>query len=512
MFRKILIANRGEIAVRIIRACRDLGVSPVAVFSSADANALHVRMSDEAYCIGPAPSNQSYLSLDAIIAVAQQASAEAIHPGYGFLAENAEFARAVGAAGLAFIGPSPDAMEVMGSKTSARRAAIAAGVPVVPGTTDSLQSYADARVTAAELGYPVMLKAAAGGGGKGMRQVAEESELLSAFETAQSEAVAAFGDPEIYLEKVVERPRHIEIQIFADAEGNCVHLGERECSIQRRHQKVIEECPSPINDPDLRARMGAAAIKIAQAVNYVGAGTVEFLFSDTTREFYFLEMNTRLQVEHPVTELVTGFDLVREQITVAAGARLSFSQEDVSWRGHAIECRVYAEDPENNFFPAPGRITFLRVPAGPGIRDDSGVVEGDEVSIYYDPMISKLAAWGRTRAEAIERLRRALDEYAVGGIKTTLPFFREIVRDEEFIAGRLDTSFISRFNERRATGGAQASSMQQDIAIIAAALAYARARRKASPNQQPVEQSKWKMTGREAGLKSGVKRKSPERR
>ena len=409
---------------------------------------------------------------------------------------------------MTFIGPTPDAMEVMGSKTSARRAAVAAGVPVVPGTTESLQSYEDARATAAQFGYPVMLKAAAGGGGKGMRQVAQESELLSAFETAQSEAASAFGDRAIYLEKLVERPRHIEIQIFADSHGNFVHLGERECSIQRRHQKVIEECPSPINDSSLRERMGAAAIKIAQAVNYVGAGTVEFLFSDATREFYFLEMNTRLQVEHPVTELVTGFDLVREQINVAAGARLSFSQDDVSWRGHAIECRVYAEDPDNNFFPSPGKITFLRAPAGPGIRDDSGVTEGDEVSIYYDPMISKLAAWGRTRAEAIDRLRRALDEYAVGGIKTTLPFFREIVRDEEFIAGRLDTGFISRFNERRErakerphpAGGAQASSLQQDIAIIAAALAYARAQRRPSPNHQPVEQSKWKVAGRMAGL------------
>src|SRR5437660_222435 len=301
MFRKILIANRGEIAIRIIRACRDLGVAPVAVFSEADAKALHVRMSDEAYCIGPAPSNQSYLNLDAIMAAARRAGAEAIHPGYGFLAENADFARATSSAGLTFIGPSPNAMEIMGSKTSARRAAVEAGVPVVPGTTESLESYEAARSTAAEFGYPVMLKAAAGGGGKGMRQVAQESELLSAFETAQSEALSAFGNPEIYLEKLVERPRHIEIQIFADSYGNCVHLGERECSIQRRHQKVIEECPSPINDSSLRERMGEAAIRIARAVSYIGAGTVEFLVSDVTRDFYFLEMNTRLQVEHPVT-------------------------------------------------------------------------------------------------------------------------------------------------------------------------------------------------------------------
>jgi acetyl-CoA carboxylase biotin carboxylase subunit len=520
MFRKLLIANRGEIAVRVIRACRDLKVSPVTVFSEPDAQALHVRMSDEAYCIGPAPSNQSYLNVEAIIAAAKRSGAEAIHPGYGFLAENAEFARAVSAAGLTFIGPPPDAMEVMGSKTSARRAALAAGVPVVPGTTQSLKSYEDACVTADQFGYPVMLKAAAGGGGKGMRQVAAESELLSAFETAQSEAASAFGDGAIYLEKLVERPRHIEIQIFADSHGNFVHLGERECSIQRRHQKVIEECPSPIDDSSLRERMGAAAIKIARAVNYIGAGTVEFLFSDATREFYFLEMNTRLQVEHPVTELVTGFDLVREQINVAAGTRLSFSQDDVRWRGVAIECRVYAEDPENSFFPSPGRITFLRAPAGPGIRDDRGVSAGDEVSIYYDPMISKLAAWGRTRAEAIDRLRRALDEYAVGGIKTTLPFFREIVRDEEFIAGRLDTGFIARFQERRSGTGVSpesthaqdARATEQDMALIAAALAYQRDQRKASPSHQASEQSKWKLAGRAAGLNRVPGRKRPERR
>lgn len=515
MFRKILIANRGEIAVRVIRACRDLRVTPVAVFSEADESALHVRMSDEACCIGAAPSAQSYLNIEAIIAAAKKTGAEAIHPGYGFLAENADFARAITEAGLTFIGPTAEAMEVMGSKTSARRAALDAGVSVVPGTTEPLQSFADAVETAASFGYPVMLKAAAGGGGKGMRLVASEDELHSAFDTAQSEAASAFGNPEIYLEKVVERPRHIEIQVFADQHGNVVHLGERECSIQRRHQKVIEECPSPIDDPALRERMGEAAIKIAKAVNYIGAGTVEFLFSDATREFYFLEMNTRLQVEHPVTELVTGIDLVCEQITVAAGAHLSFKQEEVQWRGHAIECRVYAEDPENNFFPSPGKITFLRVPSGPGIRDDGGVSEGDEVSIHYDPMMSKLAAWGRTRAEAIDRMRRALDEYAVAGIKTTLPFFREIVRDEEFIAGRLDTGFITRFNERLRERGHPARSEREartdrDIAIIAAALAYARAQRNGSPNNQPRELSKWKLAGRDAGLSRGANRSAPK--
>jgi acetyl-CoA carboxylase biotin carboxylase subunit len=455
-------------------------------------------MADEAYCIGPPPSAESYLDISRIIDVAKRANAEAIHPGYGFLAENAAFARAVTDAGLVFIGPTAEAMEIMGSKTSARRAALKAGAPVVPGTTEALQDFEAARATAAELGYPVMLKAAAGGGGKGMRQVAGESELQSAFEAAQSEAASAFGNSEVYLEKVVEKPRHIEIQIFADQHGNFVHLGERECSIQRRHQKVIEECPSPINDAGLRERMGEAAIKIARAVDYVGAGTVEFLFSDKTREFYFLEMNTRLQVEHPVTELVTGFDLVREQVNVAAGGKLSFAQGDVCWHGHAIECRVYAEDPENNFLPSPGRISFLRVPVGPGIRDDSGVTEGDEVSIYYDPMISKLAAWGRTRTEAIDRMRRALDEYAVGGIKTTLPFFREIVRDEEFVAGHLDTGFIPRFNERsgKRAGGTQASSLHQDLAIIAAAIAYAESQRQGANNHQPQKQSKWRISGR----------------
>ena len=509
MFKKILIANRGEIAVRIIRACRDLCISPVAVFSEADVNALHVRLADEAYLIGPAPSVESYLKIEKIIEAARRCGAEAIHPGYGFLAENADFAQAVASAGLTFIGPSAEAMRLMGEKTSARRVAITAGVPIVPGTTTPLESFDEAQRSARDIGYPVMLKASAGGGGKGMRFVASEEDLQSAFETAQSEAAAAFGNAEVYLEKVVERPRHIEIQIFADTQGNYVHLGERECSIQRRHQKVIEECPSPINDASLRAAMGEAAIKAARAVNYWGAGTVEFLVADATRDFYFLEMNTRLQVEHPVTELVTGRDLVREQFLVATGERLSFTQDDIDWRGHAIECRVYAEDPENNFLPSPGRLTHLRVPAGPGVRDDGGVEAGAEVSIYYDPMISKLAAWGRTRAEAIDRLRRALDEYTVGGIKTTLPFFREIVRDAEFIEGKLDTGFISRFFERRdAALHVHASSEEfdetetraRDIAAIAAALAYMQAQQQSASNHQPrgQEQSQWRLAGRAA--------------
>ncbi len=510
MFKKILIANRGEIAVRVLRACRELDISPVAVYSEADAAALHVRLADEAYLLGPAPSAESYLRIDRVIEAALRSGAGAVHPGYGFLSENAAFARAVGEAGLVFIGPSPESMELMGSKTSARRAAEAAGAPVVPGTNDALESIEQARETAARVGYPVMLKAAAGGGGKGMRLVASEDELPSAFDTARSEAASAFGDPSVYIEKAVERPRHIEIQVFADTQGNTVHLGERECSIQRRHQKVIEECPSPINDPDLREAMGAAAVRIARAASYVGAGTVEFLVSDVTRDFYFLEMNTRLQVEHPVTELATGLDLVREQIRVAAGLPLSFAQEDVRLTGHAVECRVYAEDPEQNFMPSPGRITSLRLPTGPGVRDDGGVYEGAEVSIYYDPMISKLATWGRTRQEAIERMRRALDEYTVGGIKTTLPFFREVMRDPEFVAGRLDTAFISRFNERRDAATSKddsaAETARRDIAAIAAALRYSEpAARDGSQTQtSTAPPSRWRLSGRDALHRSRI--------
>jgi len=496
MFRKVLIANRGEIAIRIIRTCRELGIRAVAIYSDADVESLHVRMADEAVCVGPAASAHSYLKIDTIIAAGKQVNAEAIHPGYGFLAESAEFARAVAAAGLTFIGPTAEAMDIMGSKTSARRAAVEAGVPIVPGTVEPLQSWTEANATAEKFGFPVMLKAAAGGGGKGMRLVTNSAELRSAFETAKAEAAAAFGDSSLYLEKAVERPRHIEIQIFGDRHGNVVHLGERECSIQRRHQKVIEECPSPINDPDLRRRMGEAAVKLGRAVNYTGAGTVEFLLADATREFYFLEMNTRLQVEHPVTELVTGRDLVREQFAVATGAPLSFKQEDVSWQGHAIECRIYAEDPANNFFPSPGTITHLREPAGPGVRIDSGVTRLAEVSIYYDPMIAKLAVWGRTRYEAIERLRRALAEYEVSGITTTLPFFREVAEDEEFVSGRLDTGFITRFNERHAAKhSADADQAETDLAAIAAALSYAIGKQQ-SAVVAPAAQSRWKTAWR----------------
>lgn len=501
MFKKILIANRGEIACRVIRACREMNIESVAVYSDADKNALHVRMADEAYHIGAPPSSESYLRWEKIIDVAKKSGAEAIHPGYGFLSENAEFVREVTKQGITFIGPSPEAMEGMGGKISARLIAINAGVPVVPGTTEPLRDYEDAKKTAAEIGYPVMLKASAGGGGKGMRLVLTEEDLKSALETAQSEALAGFGDNSMYIEKAVVRPRHIEIQVFADKHGNYVHLGERECSIQRRHQKVVEECPSPINDPELRRKMGECAIMVAKAVDYVGAGTVEFLVSDVTREFYYLEMNTRLQVEHPVTELVTGMDLVREQIRVAWGEKLSFTQDDVTWDNHSIECRVYAEDPENNFLPSPGKITRLRVPQSSGVRDDGGIYEGAEVSIYYDPMISKLAVYGRNREEAIDRLRRALQEYEVGGIKTTLAFFREIVEDEEFISGNLDTGFIPRFNERRKAK--ELSETEKDLALIAAALGFVKNQQSATAsnsNGNSDKMSRWAAAGRVASF------------
>ena len=503
MFKKILIANRGEIACRVIRACRDMQIKTVAVYSEADKNALHVRMADEAYLIGAPPSNESYLRMDKIIDVAKKSGAEAIHPGYGFLSENAEFVRHVTDAGIVFIGPAPEAMEAMGGKMSARKIAIDAGVPIVPGTTEPLQSAEDALETAGKFGFPVMLKASAGGGGKGMRLVENENDLKNALEAAQSEALASFGDASVYLEKAVVRPRHVEIQIFSDKHGNFVHLGERECSIQRRHQKVVEECPSPINDAKLRQEMGECAIKVAKAVDYVGAGTVEFLVSDLDRSFYFLEMNTRLQVEHPVTELVTGIDLVREQIRVAWGEKLSFSQKEIKWDSHAIECRVYAEDPENNFLPSPGKITRLRVPQGVGVRDDSGVTEGAEVSIYYVPMISKFAVYGRNRLEAIDRLRRALQEYEVGGIKTTLSFFREIIEDEEFIEGNLDTGFISGFNERKKQK--EISEKEADMSLIAAALAFSGKERAASkmPENTKPAVSRWALAGRVAAIRNG---------
>jgi acetyl-CoA carboxylase biotin carboxylase subunit len=501
MFHKILIANRGEIAVRLIRACRDLGVAPVAVYSEADRQALHVRLADEAYFIGEAPAAKSYLAGEKIIEAALKSGAEAIHPGYGFLSEREWFARAVREAGLKFIGPSPESIELMGDKTNARVAAVKAGAPIVPGSTEPLADEQMARKVAAEIGYPVMLKASAGGGGKGMRLVRSAEEIGAALSMASAEAQSAFGDPSVYIEKFIERPRHIEIQILADEYGAVIHLGERECSVQRRHQKVIEECPASFNDADLRERMGAAAVKIARAANYHSAGTIEFLV-DAQRNFYFLEMNTRLQVEHPVTEMVTGVDIAREQIRIAAGERLAIKQEDVRWRGSALECRVYAEDPDQNFLPSPGRITRLRVPSGPGVRDDSGVYEGWEVPIYYDPMISKLVTYGATRCEAIAKMKRALGEYHVGGIRTTIPFFLSVLEDEEFTRGEIDTGYISRFLERRdATQAAQNDCDDSRVAAaIVAAINFTK-RSKAKPAAAPAERaSKWKLAGRMASL------------
>ena len=449
MFRKVLVANRGEIAVRIIRALREMQIRSVAVFSEVDRAALHVQMADEAICIGPAPSSESYLAGDRIIQAALETGAEAIHPGYGFLSENAAFARSCAEADIKFIGPSWQAIEQMGSKTAARKLARAAGAPIVPGTEQGIDNPEDARAIAARIGYPVLLKAAAGGGGKGMRRVENERELKSAMLAASSEAERAFGSGEVYLEKLIERPRHIEIQVLGDEHGNLIHLGERECSLQRRHQKVLEESPSPLvlARPELRSQIGEAAVRIAKAVNYSNAGTLEFL-ADQNGAFYFLEMNTRLQVEHPVTEWVTGIDLVHWQIRIAAGERLTLRQEDITWRGSAIECRVYAEDPDRDFFPCPGRILRYREPAGPGVRVDSGVYAGWTVPLEYDPLLAKLTVWAEDRLSAIERMRRAVSEFSILGITTNLTLFERLMADERFRSGDLDTAFLAGFLDR----------------------------------------------------------------
>jgi acetyl-CoA carboxylase, biotin carboxylase subunit len=448
MFRKVLVANRGEIAVRVMRTLREMGIGAVAVYSDADRTSLHVRLADEATRIGPSPASESYLRIDRIIEAAQRHGAEAIHPGYGFLSENADFAAACAGAGLIFIGPSAEAIRRMGSKTAARAAAMAAGAPVVPGTPHAI-GVEEARDFAEAHGYPILLKAAAGGGGKGMRRVDRGSELEAALRDASSEAGRAFGDSEVYAEKWIDRPRHIEIQVLGDSYGNLVHLGERECSLQRRHQKVIEECPSPLvrQHPEMRPAMGETAVRIARAAGYSNAGTVEFLV-DGERNFYFLEMNTRLQVEHPVTELTTGLDLVRLQVEIAAGAALPFRQEDVEWRGWALECRIYAEDPDNGFLPSPGRISRITRPLGPGIRLDACVYDGWTVPVEYDPLLAKLAVWAASREEAVARMLRALREYDVGGIRTNLGFFRRIVEDAAFRSGELHTGLIDEFMAR----------------------------------------------------------------
>jgi acetyl-CoA carboxylase, biotin carboxylase subunit len=476
--RRVLVANRGEIAVRVMRTCKERGLETVAVYSDVDRLAPHVQEADFAIAIGPAQASQSYLVIEKIIDACKQSGADAVHPGYGFLSENEDFADACTAAGITFIGPSAEAMRKMGSKTEARKTVTAGGTPVVPGDNgpdgNGFPTAELALAAAKKIGFPVLIKAAAGGGGKGMRLVANDAEFTGAFDGAKREATAAFGDGTVYLEKAIQRPRHIEIQVFGDHHGNLVHLGERDCSIQRRHQKVIEEAPSPVVSAELRAKMGAAAVAAAKTVSYVGAGTCEFLLDGATGGFYFLEMNTRLQVEHPVTEMIYGLDLVAWQLDVAEGKPLPMTQHelDARRRGHAVECRIYAEDPVK-FLPSPGRITHLRVPDGPYVRNDSGCYEGAEIPVHYDPMISKLVVWGDDRVAAVARMRRALDEYQVRGIETNLPFHRRCVRQAAFVAGDYDTGFIGR---NAAELAPRAEPAELEAAIIAAVLDAAAAK------------------------------------
>lgn len=496
MFRKVLIANRGEIAVRVIRACDERGIRTVAVYSEADRTSLHVRYADEAYLLGPAPSRESYLRIDKIIDVARKAGVDAIHPGYGFLSENAEFAAACADAGITFIGPSPDAIEKMGDKSTARATVAKRNVPLVPGSAKGLT---DEELVAAanEIGFPLMVKASAGGGGKGMRAVHDPAEFTASLAAARREAKNAFGNDEVYLEKLITNARHIEIQVLADSHGNTIHLGERECSIQRRHQKLIEEAPSVAIDDDMRRQMGQIAIAAAESVNYVNAGTIEFLFDSKDNKYYFLEMNTRLQVEHPVTELVTGVDIVKEQIAIAAGRRMRYRQEDIVPKGWAIECRITTEDPFNNFLPSTGTVTYLKEPTGPGVRVESALYRGCEVSLYYDPMVAKLIAWGENRAEAILRMRRALNEYRIGGLKTSIPFHQEMMDSTEFIWGTFDTGFISRRQLTRSN--ANASEHERIVAVVAALIAHEEGRQAVHIGQTQKTgalSSAWKTAGR----------------
>lgn len=488
---KILVANRGEIAIRIMRTCREMDIATVAVFSDADRTSMHVRYADEAYYIGPAPSKESYLNAAKIIDVALKSKADAIHPGYGFLSENAAFARLCKKNQLIFIGPSPEVIDKMGDKIEARKAMIAAGVPVVPGTTEAIQSEEEALKTISQIGLPVMIKASAGGGGKGMRLVKEEGDILSSVRAARSEALAAFGDDAVYVEKYVSSPHHIEFQVMGDQHGNVVHLFERECSIQRRHQKMVEETPSPLMTPELRRQMGKHAVDAAKAVHYVGAGTIEFLV-DNQLNYYFLEMNTRLQVEHPITERVTGVDLVKHQILVAEGRELLLKQENLKQQGHAIECRIYAEDPDNNFMPCPGRIHTITQPLGLGVRTDGYVYEGYEIPIHYDPMISKLIVWAENRQEAIQRMRRALYEYKITGVKTSIKFLEQIMEADDFKEGMYDTNFIEK-NKEKLTQKASCEKDCQDMVIIATYIDYFNRLNKVIPTKQlnPVE-NRWK--------------------
>jgi acetyl-CoA carboxylase biotin carboxylase subunit len=505
---KILIANRGEIAVRIARACREMGIATAAVYSECDRAAVHVRYADEAYAIGPSPPRDSYLRIDRMLDAAARAGADAVHPGYGFLAENEEFAAAVRDAGLTFIGPTPEAMALMGSKTAARATATRAGVRAVPGTDAALaDSVSDEEIArAAEtIGYPLLVKAVAGGGGKGMRTVVDRADLATAVRAARSEAGTAFGDTAVYLERRLSRPRHVEVQLLGDHHGNVLPFVERECSIQRRHQKVVEESPSPSVTPTIRQAITAAAASVARAAGYTNAGTIEFLLDEDGR-FYFLEMNTRLQVEHPITEMLTGVDLVRWQIRIARGERLDLDPERLlTPNGHAIECRIYAEDPDNNFLPSPGRIVDLRAPAGPGIRDDSGIAAGLDVPIFYDPLISKLVAWAEDRPSAVARMRRALGEYVVTGIKTTVPFFRWLLDQPEFVSGRFHTTYLDQvMADRVGRPFTPPDDRVEDLAAIAAAVQTMIAAESASarPNgAAPLPGCHWKVKARTEGLR-----------
>ena len=500
MFKRILIANRGEIAVRITRACRELDIETVAIYSEADRESLHVKYADYAYPIGPAPSKESYLNVEKVIEVAKASRAEAVHPGYGFLAENSRFAQRCQEEGLIFIGPSPEVIDQMGDKVKAREIMKAAGVPVVPGSEGILTSEQEVLETMESIGYPCMLKAVAGGGGKGLRLVRSKREVSSAYRAVGSEASSSFGDPRLYVEKFIERPRHVEIQVLADKYGRVIHLYDRECSIQRRHQKVIEESPAPGLEDRTRRRIGRIAIQGARAVGYVGAGTLEFLL-DQEQNFYFLEMNTRLQVEHAVTERVVGIDLVKAQIEVAAGGYLPWRQRHISQTGHAVECRIYAEDAESGFMPCPGKIEGLRLPEGLGVRNDCGVYEGAEVSIYYDPMIAKLITWGENRVEAMLRMRRALREYQVRGIKTNISFHQWILRHPRFMAGDFHTGFIDEEYEAKQQ---EEALPHKEIALASAALAALHSEHESSIRllaRQAAEPSKWREQGKTQALR-----------
>ncbi len=496
--KKLLVANRGEIAIRVIRAARDLGIPTVAVYSDIDRTSLHVRMADEAYHIGPTESAQSYLRADKIIDVMKKSGANAVHPGYGFLSERTHFAREVIAAGMIWVGPPPDAIDAMGSKTAARQQATKGGVPVVPGDKEAIKDYEDAKKTAKNVGYPIMVKAVNGGGGKGMRVVRSEDELKSALSLAQAEAQSFFGDSSVYIEKFIENPRHIEIQIIFDEHGNGVHLFERECSLQRRHQKVVEECPSPFVRPEVAEKMGQDALKAGRAVGYTNAGTVEFIM-DPHQNYYFLEMNTRIQVEHPVTEMVTGVDLVKTQLLVAQGMKLPFTQDDVRKRGHAIECRIYAEDPGNNYMPSPGLITYLQNPEGPGVRVDGGVYEGWEVPMSYDPMIAKLITWGADRDEAIRRMRRALLEYKIGGITTNMPFHLAVLDHPDFQSASFHTHWLDTVFKWKPAATPEA---ERNLALAAVALAKA-GNAASGDTAAPAasDASLWKLAARAAQLR-----------